>query len=91
LNARKLGVVGATCQDSRVPAFAHHRRTSVGEARGLLETRRSATVFDMTLKARVKAGRLVDEEGRPVLHQALRDSDKDVKVGRLVDAEHNFA
>ena len=65
----------------------------------------------MTLKARVKAGRLVvdeptdlpegtevellpldpgewlDEEDRAALHQALRDSEDDVKAGRLVDAE----
>ena len=64
----------------------------------------------MTLKARVKAGRLVlaeatdlpegtevellldpgdwlDEEGRAALWQALRDSDEDVKAGRLVDAD----
>jgi hypothetical protein len=64
----------------------------------------------MTLKARVKAGRLVfdepsdlpegtevellpldpgdwlDEKDRAALHQALRDSDEDVKMGRLVDA-----
>jgi hypothetical protein len=62
----------------------------------------------MTLKARVKAGRLVldeatdlpegtelellpldpgdwlDEDGRAALHQALKDSDEDVKAGRLV-------
>jgi hypothetical protein len=65
----------------------------------------------MTLKARVKAGRLVvdeptelpegteiellpldpgdwlDETGRAALHQALKDSAEDVKVGRLVDAD----
>ena len=65
----------------------------------------------MTLKARVKAGRLVldeatdlpegtevelllldpgdwlDEEGRAALCQALKDSDEDVKAGRLVDAD----
>ena len=65
----------------------------------------------MTLKARVKAGRLVldeatdlpegtevellpldpgdwlDEDGRAALHQALKDSDEDVKAGRLVDAD----
>jgi len=65
----------------------------------------------MTLKARVKAGRLVvdeptdlpdgteiellpldpgdwlDESQRAALHRALRDSDEDVKAGRLVDAE----
>jgi len=64
----------------------------------------------MTLKARVKAGRLVvdeptdlpegtevellaldpgdwlEEDDRAALHQALRDSDDDVKAGRLVDA-----
>lgn len=65
----------------------------------------------MTLKARVKAGRLVvdeptdlpegteielrpldpgdwlNEEDRAALHQALTDSDEDVKTGRLVDAD----
>src|SRR5713101_1099155 len=65
----------------------------------------------MTLKARVKAGRLVvdeptdlpegteiellpldpgdwlDEEDRAALHQALKDSDEDIKAGRLVDAD----
>ena len=65
----------------------------------------------MTLKARVKAGRLVvdeptdlpegtevellpldpgdwlDEESRAALHKALRDSEDDVKAGRLVDAD----
>jgi hypothetical protein len=65
----------------------------------------------MTLKARVKAGRLVvdeptdlpegtevellpldpgdwlDDGDRAALHQALRDSDEDVKAGRLVDAD----
>jgi hypothetical protein len=65
----------------------------------------------MTLKARVKAGRLVvdeptdlpegtevellpldpgdwlDDEDRAALHQALTDSDADVKAGRLVDAD----
>jgi hypothetical protein len=65
----------------------------------------------MTLKARVKAGRLIvdeptdlpegteiellpldpgdwlDDEDRAALHQALRDSDQDVKAGRLVDAD----
>lgn len=65
----------------------------------------------MTLKARVKAGRLVvdeptdlpegtvvellaldpgdwlAEEDRAALHRALRDSDEDVKAGRLIDAD----
>ena len=65
----------------------------------------------MTLKARVKAGRLVvdeptdlpegtvvellpldpgdwlDENDRAALHQALKDSDEDVKAGRLIDAD----
>jgi len=65
----------------------------------------------LTLKARIKAGRLVlaeatdlpegtkvellpidpgdwlDEEDRAVLHQALKDSDEDVKAGRLVAAD----
>lgn len=69
-----------------------------------------ATVILMTLKARVKAGRLVVDEptdlpegtevellpldpgdwlgegDRAALHQALRDSDEDVKADRLVDA-----
>jgi hypothetical protein len=64
----------------------------------------------MTLRARVKAGRLIldeptdlpegteiellpldpgdwlDDEDRAALHQALRDSDEDVRAGRLVDA-----
>jgi hypothetical protein len=70
-----------------------------------------ATVVTITLKARVKAGRLIvdgptdlpegteiellpldpgdwlDDEDRAALHQALRDSDQDVKAGRLVDAD----
>jgi hypothetical protein len=70
-----------------------------------------ATVVIMTLKARVKAGRLIvdeptdlpegteiellpldpgdwlDDEDRAALHQALSDSDQDVKAGRLVDAD----
>ena len=74
-------------------------------------TLRGATVTTMTLKARVKAGRLVvdeptdlpegteiellaldpgdwlDEEDRAALHQALKDSDEDIKAGRLVDAD----
>jgi hypothetical protein len=65
----------------------------------------------MTLKARVKAGRLVvdeptdlpegteiellpldpgdwfDEQDRAALHRALRDSDEDIKAGRLTDAD----
>jgi hypothetical protein len=65
----------------------------------------------MTLKARVKAGRLVadeptdlpegteiellpldpgdwlDENDRAALYKALRESDEDVRAGRLVDAE----
>ena len=65
----------------------------------------------MTLKARVKAGRLVvdeptdlpegtevelvpldpgdwlTEEDRAALHEALKDSDDDLKSGRLVDAD----
>jgi hypothetical protein len=65
----------------------------------------------MTLKARVKGGRLIvdeptdlpegteiellpldpgdwlDEGARAVLHQALIDSEEDVKAGRLVDAD----
>jgi hypothetical protein len=74
-------------------------------------TLRGATASAMTLKARVKAGRLVvdeptdlpegteiellpldpgdwlDEEGRAALHKALRDSEEDVRAGRLVDAD----
>jgi len=65
----------------------------------------------MTLKARVKAGRLVideptdlpegtevellpldpgdwlDEDDRAALHRALKDSDEDIKAGRLVDSD----
>lgn len=65
----------------------------------------------VTLKARVKAGRLVvdeptdlpegtevellpldpgdwlEEDDRAALHQALKDSDEDIKAGRLVDAD----
>jgi len=49
----------------------------------------------MTLKARVKAGRLLaldpgdwlTEEDRTALHRALRDSNEDVKAGRLIDAD----
>jgi hypothetical protein len=65
----------------------------------------------MTLKARVRAGRLVvdeptdlpegteielvpldpgdwlDEDSRAALHQALLESDEDVKAGRLLDAD----
>jgi hypothetical protein len=65
----------------------------------------------MTLKARVRAGRLIvdeptdlpegtevellpldpgdwlDEDSRAALHQALLDSEEDVKNGRLFDAE----
>jgi len=74
-------------------------------------TPRGATVIAMTLKARVKAGRLVvdeptdlpegteiellpldpgdwlDEDDRAALHRALKDSDEDVKAGRLFDAD----
>ena len=32
-------------------------------------------------------GDLLDEEGGAALWQALRDSDEDVKAGRLVDAD----
>lgn len=77
----------------------------------LLLMPRGATVVTMTLKARVKAGRLIvdeptdlpegteiellpldpgdwlDDEDRAALHQALSDSDQDVKAGRLVDAD----
>ena len=65
----------------------------------------------MTLKARVRAGRLIvdeptdlpegtevellpldpgdwlDEESRAALHQALNESDEDIKAGRLIDAD----
>jgi hypothetical protein len=70
-----------------------------------------ANVAEMTLKARVKEGRLVmdeptdlpegtevellpldpgdwlDDESRLALHKALRDSEEDVKAGRLIDAD----
>lgn len=66
---------------------------------------------EVTLKGRVKAGRLVidepvdlpdgtevellpldpgdwlDAEDRAALHKALRESEEDVRAGRLVDAE----
>lgn len=32
-------------------------------------------------------GDWLDDEDRAALHQALKDSDEDVKAGRLVDAE----
>ena len=32
-------------------------------------------------------GDWLDDEDRAALHQALRDSDQDVKAGRLVDAD----
>jgi len=68
----------------------------------------------MTLKARVKGGRLVvdeptdlpegtevellpldpgdwlDEDDRAALLKALKDSDEDIKAGRLVDADVNL-
>ena len=77
----------------------------------LVEQRLRCYCDRMTLKARVKAGRLVvdeptdlpegteiellpldpgdwlDEEDRAALHQALKDSDEDIKAGRLVDAD----
>ena len=77
----------------------------------LVEQRSRCYCDRMTLKARVKAGRLVvdeptdlpegteiellpldpgdwlDEEDRAALHQALKDSDEDIKAGRLVDAD----
>ena len=77
----------------------------------LVEQRVRCYCDRMTLKARVKAGRLVvdeptdlpegtevellpldpgdwlDEEDRAALHQALKDSDEDIKAGRLVDAD----
>jgi hypothetical protein len=80
-------------------------------ARDLRTNGRGATVVAMTLKARVRAGRLIvdeptdlpegtviellpldpgdwlDEEDRAALHQALKDSDEDIKAGRLVDAD----
>ena len=85
--------------------FAHVSRAS------LLRDDARCYCGRMTLKARVKAGRLVldeptdlpegtvvellpldpgdwlDEDNRAALHQALKDSDEDVKAGRLVDAE----
>jgi hypothetical protein len=77
----------------------------------LVEQRSRCYCDRMTLKARVKAGRLVvdeptdlpegteiellpldpgdwlDEEDRAALHQALKDSDEDIKAGRLADAD----
>ena len=77
----------------------------------LVERRLQCYCERMTLKARVKAGRLVvdeptdlpegteiellaldpgdwlDEGDRAALHQALKDSDEDIKAGRLVDAD----
>lgn len=77
----------------------------------LVEERSRCYCDRMTLKARVKAGRLVvdepidlpegtevellpldpgdwlDDEARAALHRALKDSDEDVKAGRLVDAD----
>jgi hypothetical protein len=56
------------------------------------------SLSDMTLKARVRAGRLVvdllpldpgdwlDDADRAALHQALRDFEADVAAGRLIDA-----
>ena len=32
-------------------------------------------------------GDLLDEEDRAALHQALKDSDEDIKAGRLIDAD----
>ena len=85
--------------------FAHVSRAS------LLRDAARCYCDHMTLKARVKAGRLVvdeptdlpegtvvellpldpgdwlDEDDRAALHQALKDSDEDVKAGRLFDAE----
>jgi hypothetical protein len=77
----------------------------------LVEQRLGCYCDRMTLKARVKAGRLVvdeptdlpegtevellpldpgdwlDDEDRAALHQALKDSDEDIKAGRVVDAD----
>ena len=77
----------------------------------LVEQRLRCYRHRMTLKARVRAGRLVvdeptdlpegteiellpldpgdwlNEEDRAALHQALTDSDEDIKTGRLVDAD----
>jgi hypothetical protein len=77
----------------------------------VVEQRSGCYCEHMTLKARVKAGRLVvdeptdlpegteiellpldpgdwlHEDDRAALHQALKDSDEDVKAGRLFDAE----
>jgi uncharacterized membrane protein len=103
-------------------AFAHKLRAAapLRDLRDRIEDRGGcslllmpcgATVVTMTLKARVKAGRLIvdeptdlpegteiellpldpgdwlDDEDRAALRQALRDSDQDVKAGRLVDAD----
>jgi hypothetical protein len=80
-------------------------------AASLVEQRLRWYCHRMTLKARVKAGRLVvdeptdlpegtevellpldpgdwlGEEDRAALHKALKDSDEDIKAGRLVDAD----
>jgi len=115
----------AFSQDERRSALAHRLNDLVALAiADTVDTRphdttqpacratlRGATVITMTLKARVKAGRLVvdeptdlpegteiellpldpgdwlDEEDRAALHKALRDSEEDVKAGRLVDAD----
>src|SRR6478752_6044799 len=87
-------------------------RLPIGSCPGsLVEPRLRCYCDRMTLKARVKAGRLVvdeptdlpegtvvellaldpgdwlTEEDRAALHRALRDSDEDVKAGRLIDAD----
>ena len=93
--------------EARLPARLPIRSYPVS----LVEQRLGCYCDRMTLKARVKAGRLVvdeptdlpegtevellpldpgdwlDEEDRAALHQALKDSDEDIKAGRLVDAD----
>ena len=80
-------------------------------AQCLVEQRPRCYCDRMTLKARVKGGRLVvdeptdlpegtevellpldpgdwlDEDDRAALHKALKDSEEDIKAGRLVDAD----
>jgi hypothetical protein len=101
-NAR-AGCPHAACSRARLPIRSY--------TASLVEQRLRCYCDRMTLKARVKAGRLVvdeptdlpegteiellpldpgdwlDEEDRAALHQALKDSDEDIKAGRLVDAD----
>ena len=93
------------------PVCPRAARSPASLPASLVEQRVRCYCDRMTLKARVKAGRLVvdeptdlpegtevellpldpgdwlDEEDRAALHQALKDSDEDIKAGRLVDAD----